>query len=99
MNRSKNYRIIYAVLVLAVAWCVLGACTPKREAAAADLAMRKAQCAMQNLERSPEQMLIDCAVPRDAKDLQNLVDIFVGAQAGAAKAGARVHPYRDAGAP
>ncbi len=65
-------------------------CTPKREAAAANIAAKKAKCAAENLDRTAEQMLIDCAVPKDASDVQDLIDVFLGMQKAAVKQGAKL---------
>lgn len=95
MNKSKL--VLAAILTLTIVWfACASACTPKREAAAEDLAARDAQCAVSNLDRSPEQMLTDCAIPHDAKSVQDIIDMFVGAQKAAVKVGA-VLPRASAG--
>ncbi len=66
------------------------ACTPKREAAFARIVKDRGDCAMENLDRTPKQMLVDCVPPNEWSDVQDLIDLFVGAQAGALKSGAHL---------
>jgi hypothetical protein len=94
MNTMISTRAFLAAIVattfLWTAGSVTAGCTPKREAATADIVTKKSLCALQNLDRTPEQMLIDCAIPRDAKDVQDIIDLFVGAQQSAVNAGAQL---------
>jgi hypothetical protein len=82
MNSTRPFlaAVIFTTCLWAAGLSSAAGCTPKREAASTDLIMRKSMCALQNLDRTPEQMLIDCAIPKDAKDVQDIIDIFVGAQ-------------------
>ena len=70
----------------------LTGCTPKREAATAEIAQKKAKCItdemIANPDRTPEQVLLKCAIPRDADDYKNLWDLIVGMQVVAINAGA-----------
>ena len=70
----------------------LTGCTPKREAATAEIAQKKAKCITEemisNPNRTPEEVLLKCAIPRDADDYKNLWDLIVGMQLIAINAGA-----------
>jgi hypothetical protein len=97
MNTERLFLVaIVATTAVWMAGGVTTGCTPKREAATTDIVMRKSLCALQNLDRTPEQMLIDCAIPKDAKDVQDIIDIFVGAQQAALGVGAQL-PHAQPG--
>lgn len=69
-------------------------CTPKREAATAEIAQKKSKCVAdelaKDLNRPPAQILLACAVPKDSSDWANIFDLIVGAQVAAMNAGVQL---------